>query len=64
LVYIISQNKNDKELDIIVLRQQVPILQRKVKTPPRITDPEGMILAILTDRYNQSRMMHASDAFR
>ena len=44
----------DKDLEIIILRQQMRILQRKVKTPPRITDPERMILAILTDRYKQS----------
>ena len=44
----------DKDLEIIILRHQVRILQRKVKTPPRITDPERMILAILTDRYKQS----------
>src|SRR4030067_2207374 len=44
----------DKDPEIIFLRQQVRILQRKVKTPPRITDPERMILAILTDRYKQS----------
>ena len=44
----------DKDLETIILRQQVRILQRKVKTPPRITDSERMILAILTDRYKQS----------
>jgi hypothetical protein len=44
----------DKDLEIIILRQQVRILQRKVKTPPRITDPERMIMVILTDRYKQS----------
>ena len=44
----------DKDLEIIILHQHIRILQRKVKPPPRITDPERMILAILTDRYKQS----------
>jgi hypothetical protein len=52
---VIGAMNRDKDLEIIVLRQQVRILQRKVKTPPRITDPEIMILAILTDRYRQSK---------
>jgi hypothetical protein len=41
-------------LEIIVLRQQVRILQRKGKSPPRISDPERMILAILTGKLSQS----------
>jgi len=45
---------SDKDLEIIVLRQQVRILQRKVKSPPVISDPERIILAILTDKLNQS----------
>jgi hypothetical protein len=45
--------KSDKDLEIIILRQQVRILQRKVKTPPRISDPERMVLATLTDKYSQ-----------
>jgi putative transposase len=32
----------------------VRILQRKVKTPPRIPDPERMILALLVDKFSQS----------
>ena len=34
---------NDKDLEIAILRQQVRILQRMVKTPPRITDPERIV---------------------
>ncbi len=45
----------DKDLEIVLLRQQVRILQRTVKSPPRITTPERMILAALTDKYKQSR---------
>jgi hypothetical protein len=44
----------DKNLGIIILHQQVRILQRKVKSPPRISDPERIILAILTDKVSQS----------
>ena len=45
--------KSDKDLEIIILRQQVRILQRKVKTPPRLSDPEKVVLATLTDKYSQ-----------
>jgi len=38
-------------LEIAILRQQVRILQRKAKTTPRITDPEKMVLATLTDKF-------------
>jgi hypothetical protein len=51
---VIGAMNRDKDLEIIVLRQQVRILQRKVKSPRRITDPERMILAIPTNRYKQS----------
>jgi putative transposase len=37
------------------LRQQVRILQRKAKTTPRITDPERMVLATLTDKYKRAK---------
>jgi len=46
---------NDKDLEIILLCQQVRILQRKVKTVPRVTDPERMILATLTDKFKQAK---------
>jgi hypothetical protein len=45
---------SDKDLEILILRQQVRILQRKVKTPPRISDSERMILATLTNKFRQS----------
>jgi putative transposase len=51
---IIGVTNSDKDLEIIILRHQVRILQRKVKTPPRITDPERMILASLTDKFCHS----------
>ena len=43
----------DKDLEILILRQKIGILQRKTKTPPRISDPERMILATLLDRYSR-----------
>lgn len=46
-------NRN-KDLEIVILRQQVRIFQRKVKTPLRISDPERIILAILVDKFSQS----------
>src|SRR4030042_3212662 len=52
---LLGITNGDKDLEIILLRQQVRILQRKVKSPPRISTPERMILATLTDMYKQSR---------
>jgi len=37
-------------MEMIILRQQVRILQRKLKASPRITDPERIILAALMDK--------------
>jgi hypothetical protein len=45
---------SDKDLEILILRHQVRILQRKMKTHPQISDPERMVLAILTTKFNQS----------
>ena len=52
---IIKVTDGDKDLEIAILRQQVRILQRKVKTTPRITDPERMVLATLTDKFKGSK---------
>jgi putative transposase len=51
LLAILRISKSDKDLEIIILRQQVRILQRKAKTPPRISDPKRMVLATLLDKY-------------
>ena len=53
LMAVMGVAKSDKDLEIIILRQQVRILQRKVKTPPRLSDPEKVVLATLTDKYSQ-----------
>ena len=54
LLAIISVTDRGKDLEIIILRQQVRILQRKVKTTPRITVPERMVLATLTDKFKRT----------
>jgi hypothetical protein len=51
LLSILRVTDNDKDLEIILLRQQIRILQRKVTTTPRITDPERVVLATLVDKY-------------
>jgi putative transposase len=51
LLAILRTSKSDKELEILILRQQVRILQRKTKSPPRISDPERMVLVTLLDKY-------------
>jgi transposase InsO family protein len=54
IIAVLGVTNGDKNLEIIILRQQVRILQRKVKSPPRISDPERMILATLTDKFSHS----------
>ena len=54
LLAIIRVPDHDKDLEIIILRQQVRILQRKVKTTPRVTDPERMVLATLTNKFKRT----------
>ena len=44
---------SDKDLEIILLRQQVRILQRKLNTSPRISRPEKLLLVTLSARFNQ-----------
>jgi hypothetical protein len=51
LLAILRTSRSEKELEIPILRQQVFILQRRTKTPPRISDPEQMVMATLLDKY-------------
>jgi len=51
---VLGAMNRDKDLEIIILRKQLRILQRKVKSPPRISDPERIILATLTDKFSHS----------
>jgi hypothetical protein len=59
LIYIIGLAKNDKELEIFILRQQVFILQRKIPKTPRINNPERILLSTLTEKF-----LHSSDLAR
>jgi len=47
LVATLGLTDNDKDLEIIILRQQVRILQRKSEARPRLPRPEKLILAML-----------------
>jgi transposase InsO family protein/ribosomal protein S28E/S33 len=51
---ILGITNGEKDLEIIILRQQIRILQRTVKPPPRISDPEKMVLATLMVKYKKS----------
>jgi hypothetical protein len=46
--------QDEKDLEIIMLRQQVRILQRKISSSPRISKPEKLILTALTCRMKQT----------
>jgi hypothetical protein len=54
IIAVLGVTNGDKNLGKIILRQQVRILQRKVKSPPRISDPERIFLATLTDKFSHS----------
>ena len=51
---ILGITQSDKDLEIIILRQQVRILQRKGKSTPRLSHHEKMVLAILMDKFKHS----------
>jgi len=59
LIYIIGLTKNDKELEIFILRQQIRISQRKIPKTPRISDPERILLSTLTEKF-----LHSSELAR
>jgi hypothetical protein len=59
LIYIIGLTKNDKELEIFILRQQIRILHRKITKTPRISDPERILLSTLTEKF-----LHSSELAR
>jgi hypothetical protein len=47
---IIGVADNDKDLEIIILRQQVRILQRKGKSAPRISPLEKIVLGEIVSK--------------
>jgi hypothetical protein len=59
LLSVIGLTKNDKELEIFILRQQVRILQRKTTKTPRISNPERILLSTLTKKF-----LHSSEQAR
>ena len=50
----IGVSNSDKDLDILLLRQEVRILKRKAKSQPKISRPERLILAALTVRLKRT----------
>jgi hypothetical protein len=48
IVSIGRMEKQEKDLEILILRQQLAILQRKQKKPVKTNHPEKMMLAMLT----------------
>jgi hypothetical protein len=54
IIAVLGVTKSHINLEIIILRQQVRILQRKVKSPGRISDPERIILVSLIDKFGHS----------
>jgi len=46
--------QDEKDLEIIILRQQVRILQRTFSSSPRISKPEKLILTAIANQMKQS----------
>jgi len=54
IIAVLGVTNGDNNLEIIILRQQVRIFKRKVKSAPRISDPVRITLATLTDKFSHS----------
>ena len=54
IIAVLGVTNGDNNLEIIILRQQVRIFKRKVKSAPRISDPKRITLATLTDKFSHS----------
>jgi len=54
LFSLFGASNNDKDLEIIILRQQVRILQRKAKNPPRISPSVKILLGTIAYKLTQS----------
>jgi hypothetical protein len=54
LFSLFGVSNKDKDLEIIILRQQVGILQRKAKNPPRISASEKILLGTIASKLSQS----------
>jgi len=47
----VVKTDSDKDLEILVLRHQVRVLQRKVDKTPHLSRPEKLILAVLANKF-------------
>jgi len=54
LITRLGHANRNKDLENIILSQQVRILQRKLKTHTRVSDLERIILTTLMDKFSQS----------
>ena len=50
LIILRSQAEREKDLEILLLREQLGILQRTCHRPPRISRSEKLVLAVLTTK--------------
>jgi hypothetical protein len=50
LIQIGRKTESDKDLEIMVLRYQLDIVERKMKKPVRVNEAERMTLAVLAGR--------------
>ena len=53
LVALARLSNPEKDLELLLLRQQVRILQRKLDHPPRISRGENLTLAILAAKFTR-----------
>ncbi len=60
LVVVVGRSEQQKNLELLLLRQQLRILQRHRRRAPRISRTEKLFLAVLTAKCAQSLTnMHA-----
>lgn len=54
MMMALGREQTDKDLEIVALRQQIRILERKLGSKPRISKAEKVFLAALADRIKKS----------
>ena len=59
IVRIGRLSEQEKDLEILVLRQQLAIMQRKQEKPVKPNRAEKMVLAVLTARLKEVTQRHA-----
>ena len=55
LLTTVRVSANEKDLEIVLLRQQLRILERKAQTKVRLSRPEKLILVVLVDKLKGHR---------